>query len=400
MEIKIGKFNFVSNGSEFDLEDFDLKSRFDFFYVDNKKDTLYVNDRTNFDRANQYNLKFEQELLGKFYIIDYRMLIRNKINTFIKEKTMKHYLDNNYSRYDLYNNIDFKKIRDLENERNCSFNFREKITPENRLMYQIDGGYKLFFEPYTEKIENLEEVYKQGLFDKTIKNNLILLEIEKKKAPLYVTHIKEIQNFLKDKQTINVMFKDENKIKVEANIEDILYIRKNEISLNVSGNKKYELKDLESLIFNRTEFKIDIDKLIDLKAQIIQTPADMLSFKIDEMKQNLYYAYSEFEAKQSYHVPSTLEGCISRIADINKRNNQREKEFSIKLKEEYPNWYTEEFKELLKEYERIELLKNAICIDDIKKVAIETGDKELQRIYYILEGEELDEAKEEESEEM
>lgn len=144
MEIKIGKFNFVSDGSEFDLEEFNLKSRFDFFYVDNKKDTLYVNDRTNFDRANQYGLKFEQELLRKFLIIDYRMLIRNKINTFIKEKTIKHYLDNNYSRYDLYNNIDFKKIRDLENERNCRFDFREKITPENRLMYQINGGYKLF----------------------------------------------------------------------------------------------------------------------------------------------------------------------------------------------------------------------------------------------------------------
>lgn len=395
MEIKIGKFNFVSDGSEFDLEEFDLKSRFDFFYVDNKKDTLYVNDRTNFDRANQCDLKFEQELLRKFLIIDYRMLIRNKINTFIKEKTIKHYLDNNYSRYDLYNNIDFRDIRDLENEKNCRFDFREKITPENKLMYQIAGGYKLFFEPYSEKVENLEEVYKQGLFDRTIKNNLILLEIEKKKAPLYVIHIKEIQDFLKDKQTINVMFKDGNKIKVDADIEDILYIRNNEISLNISGHKEYELKDLESLVFNRTEFKIDTNKLINLKAQIIQTPADMLSFKIDEMEQNLYRAYSKFESKQSYNIPVTLEGCISKISDIDKRNNQREKNDFIYVKEEYPNWYTEEFKELLKEHDRIELLKNAICIDDIKEVAIETGDKELQRIYYILEGEELEETEEE-----
>lgn len=395
MEIKIGKFNFVSAGSEFDLEEFDLKSRFDFFYVDNKKDTLYVNDRTNFDRANQCDLKFEQELLRKFLIIDYRMLIRNKINTFIKEKTIKHYLDNNYSRYDLYNNIDFREIRDLENEKNCRFDFREKITPENKLMYQIAGGYKLFFDPYSEKVENLEEVYKQGLFDRTIKNNLILLEIEKKKAPLYVTYIKEIQDFLKDKQTINVMFKDGNKIKVDADIEDILYIRNNEISLNISGHKEYELKDLESLVFNRTEFKIDTNKLINLKAQIIQTPADMLSFKIDEMEQNLYRAYSKFESKQSYNIPVTLEGCISKISDIDKKNNQREKNDFMYVKEEYPNWYTEEFKELLKEHDRIELLKNAICIEDIKEVAIETGDKELQRIYYILEGEELEEIEEE-----
>ena len=236
MEIKIGKFNFVSNGLEFELEEFNLKSRFDFFYVDDKRDTLYVNDRTNFDRANQYNLKFEQELLRRFSIIDYRKLIRNKINTFIKEKTMKHYLDNNYSRYDLYNNIDFRKIGDLEKDKKCIFNFREKITPENRLMYQIDGGYKLFFEPYSEELENLEEVYKQGLFDRTIKNNLILLEIEKKKAPLYVTHIKEIQDFLKDKQTINVMFKDGNKIKVEANIGNFLYIRGNEIKGTNNSN--------------------------------------------------------------------------------------------------------------------------------------------------------------------
>ena len=64
MIIKIGKFNFLSeNKEEFRLSQYDLISKFDYFYMDGKEDTLYVNSRSDFDKENKeyYTRKRREE---------------------------------------------------------------------------------------------------------------------------------------------------------------------------------------------------------------------------------------------------------------------------------------------------------------------------------------------------
>ena len=70
---------------------------------------------------------------------------------------MKLYMDNNYSRYDLYNNIDFYDLTNLKNNNEIDMRYTEKITCDNKIVYEINNGYKLVFDPYSEEIENIEE---------------------------------------------------------------------------------------------------------------------------------------------------------------------------------------------------------------------------------------------------
>ena len=95
MIIKIGKFNFVSeNKEEFRLFQDNSYSMFSYFYMDGKEDTLYVHSRSDFDKENKEYYKFEQELLKRYYILEYSSLIHNRIQKFISDKTFEIFKNN------------------------------------------------------------------------------------------------------------------------------------------------------------------------------------------------------------------------------------------------------------------------------------------------------------------
>ena len=394
MKIKIGNFNFISKDSDsLYLNSYEFNDKLDNFYMDGKEDTLYVRDRSNFDKAYEKNLTFEKELLENHYVIDYTMLIRNKINQFIKHKAMSLYRNKSFSGYELYSDLEISDIIDYENKVKCSFSYSTKITPTNKLVYETDTGKQIIFNPYTENIENLEELYKIGFFDRYINSYLILLEIENKTAPDFVYEILNINNFLKNKQTVNVIFKDGEKTKVDAKINNILEIHKYKVIFRIDY-QNYKLDDLKSIGFNRNELNINLESLKDFPSQIAYTAKDFLMFKIDKMKEDLKYDFINYQRKMYREIPSNIEDCISIVLELKEADNG-----SIKI--EYPKWFSDEFIELWKQHDMIKELENANCIEDIKEVAIETGDNELQRIYYMFEGEEMeDEDLQEESEEM
>lgn len=399
MNIKIWKFNFVSDNTEsLALDGYDFSSRFDRFYMDGKEDTLYVGDMWRFENIEMYNRRFEKELLNKYYILDYHLLIRNKINAFIKEKTMKLYMDNNYSRYDLYNNIDFYDLTNLKNNNEIDMRYNEKITSNNKIVYEINGGYKLVFDPYSEELENIEELYNQKYFDKVIKNNLILMEIQNKKAPDFVLHFIEINEFLNGKKTVNVVFNDGTKEKVDASVGSILRIKGNNAELSYCLEDNHKFEELKKITYNKNELDIDINKLMNLKEQIKKTPADMLRFKIDEMRDKLNDSFRKFAKDMDFYYTADMKICIEKIQEIYKRNNLLNESMSKEEKEQYPNWYTDDFKKLWKEYDLINTLSKAKNIDEIKYVANETNDNELKKICNLLENAQIEYEDEEEME--
>lgn len=391
MNIKIWKFNFVSDNAEsLALDGYDFSSRFDRFYMDGKEDTLYVGDMWRFENIEMYNRRFEKELLNKYYILDYHLLIRNKINAFIKEKTMKLYMDNNYSRYDLYNNIDFYDLTNLKNNNEIDMRYNEKITSDNKIVYEINGGYKLVFDPYSEELENIEELYNQKFFDKVIKNNLILMEIQNQKAPDFVLHFIEINEFLNGKKTVNVVFNDGTKEKVDASVGNILRIKGNNTELSYRLEYNHKLEELKKITYNKNELDIDINKLMNLKEQIKKTPADMIRFKVDEMRENLHNKFNDFKKSNDFYYYTDLKSCIDKIAEIDKRNNLLNGSMSEDNKEQYPEWYTAEFKRLWKEFDLINTLSKAQNIDEIKYVTNETNDSELMKICNLLENDQTE----------
>ncbi len=399
MNIKIWKFNFISEGTEnLAIDGYDLDKRFDKFYIDGKEDTLFVSDRWKFDNAEKYNYKFEQELLKNYYILDYHLLIKNRINSFIREKTMKIYMDNNYSRYDLYNNIEYYDLMTLKNNQEINMRYNEKITCDNKIMLEINGGDKLIFNPYSEELENLEELYNKKFFDKVIKNNLILMEIENKKAPSFVLHLLELNEFLNGKMTVNVVFNDGTKEKISASLSNIVNIKSNNIELSYQLDKNHKLEDLRKVTYNKNELDIDVNKLNNLKEQIKKTPADMLNFKVDEMRQSLNKRLNQFAQNMNFYYSADLKRCIDKIEEIDRKNSLLGNNIAEEKVWQYPDWYTEEFKNLWREYDLINTLTKAQNVEEIKNIANETGDNELKKICNLLENNESEYEDEEEME--
>ncbi len=394
MIIKVGKFNFLSkNKKEFSLLDYDIKSKFNYFYMEGKEDTLYVNSRNNFENKYAEYYKFEQELLKKYYILDYSLLIHNRIQEFIDKKINNIFNTNNYAGYELYKNISIRNIKKLENDMKCSFSYSTKINFDtNKIIYALDNGSSIIFDPYTEKIDNLEELYDKGLFYSEIKAGLILKEIQYKKAPEFIMKLAEIDTFLKGKKNVNLIFNDGKKIKVEAELDEIfnIYNYNNEINLCSQGTTDYKLKDLKAIGFNRSEVTIDSKEFINIEKQILRTTEDLILHKAEQLKKELKDNFDEYRKEIEYYMPDTIEECIARITTLEKNNSKIEQE-----QEKYPHWYSKEFTNLWQDYERIKTLENVNSLEDIKEEAIKTEDEELKKIYYMLEGE-----KEEESEEL
>lgn len=410
MKIKIGNFNFISKGpnSLYLGTNFLLNERFDNFYMDGKEDTIYVSDRSNFDKAHELNYEFEKELLRNHYIIEYTSLIKNQIEQFIKQKAMKLYRNEEYSRYKLYNEISISNIINYEERTQFDNSYIKKITETNKLVYEFDNNKQLVFNPYTGIIENLEELYKVGFFDRFINSYLILIEIENRTAPPFINEILKINKFLQDKKTIFFTFKDGEKTKINAKMDDILYKYKNKFSLNTSY-KNYELKDLKSLNFSSKELDINTNAFTNLPKQIARSAEDFLYFKIDEMKEELKYDFINFEKEMNREIPTNIEQCILIISELNNKETLYYNEYDKSGKIKYPKWFNDNFIYLWKQYDMIKELENAKDIEDIKEVAVLTGDKEIEKVFYMLQEESYDAEEdwtyipvddEEESEEM
>lgn len=389
MIIKIGKFNFLSeNKEEFRLSQYDLISKFDYFYMDGKEDTLYVNSRSDFDKENKEYYKFEQELLKRYYILEYSSLIHNRIQKFINDKTFQIFKSNNYSSYKLYKDISIREIKYLNYNIKHSFSYSRKINfTTNKVVYALDNGDTIIFDPYTEEIHNLEELYKKGLFDKEIKAGLILKEIQQKKAPKFIMKLAEIDNFLKEKKNVNLIFNDGNKIKSVAELDEIFDIYNKKIKLN----SNYEPRDLKSITSNRSEVIINDKDFIDIEKQIIRTTEDLILHKLDQLKVELKDKFDKYRSETEYYMPDTIKECIEKITTLEKNNFKIEQE---QEKEKYPGWYSKEFTNLWQDYERIKTLEKVDNLEDIKDEAIKTGDEELKKIYYMFGGEEDEESEE------
>ena len=415
MKIKIGNFNFINNKEDNKVNFssfYSFSDLFNYFYLDGKEDTLFVNSRFNFDQAedpnkqnyNTYN--FERNLLKKYYVIDYNNKISNEVNSFIKGKVLEIFNTKNYSRYDLYNNINFNNIFMLEQDSKYILlnSFESYINFENNKIIKDD----IIYNPYLDKLENLEDLYKEGKFKNQIKAGLIKMEVENNIAPKFVTTIIKINNFMtdKNKKSVKIQFKDCEKSTINSHISSFLDIRNNKINLELGYNearwfekanpgkqeKDLKLDDIQGLSYSKDTLKINSNDFKELEKQIAITPEDKLLFKIDNLKEevntdynNLMYDYQKKESNLgniNISYPYDIQKALNEITTIDIKNNQIK---AGKLDEEfnsYPEWYSKDLENLFEKYDNIKKLENLDTIEDLKDIVTETGDNELQQIYY------------------
>ena len=188
MKIKIGNFNFISDKeNKYNLYD-NLNDYTKYFYLDGKENTLYVTNMYKFEKQSYYD--YERELTEKFKIINIFQKAKEQIQKYINNKVQKIFNNREYSKYELYKELDFGSINSLKYNSKFTFEYEDKIEI-NFDSNRINFG-KFQFNPYTEKVENLDELYEQGVFRKKIKSSIILKEIENEIAPPYIIEIIKI----------------------------------------------------------------------------------------------------------------------------------------------------------------------------------------------------------------
>lgn len=406
MKIKIGNFNFI-NDKENKLNtysNYDRELNLEYYYLDGKEDTLFVNNSYNFEKGiyNREIPEFESELMNKYKIVKVYEETKKQIKDYITNKVEMFFKNKIYSKYELYKDMDLAKIDELEENSNFKYRYEDHL--ELDIEHNKINIGKIQFNPYTEKIDNLEELFEMNFFKEYIKTNLILKEIDKGIAPPYISEVRKIKEFMDGKKSVNLIFKNHEKFKAETYIGDFLTLRnkKIELYLGYGTRQNFErenihkkigdlkLEDFKGISYSKNVLEIDGRVLANADKQIAITLEDRLKQRIDIMKEEIedeYYEYrSKVESKENTYIPYSFQDVVNRI---NQSKDSKEK----------PEWDSKEIEQIVRKNNLINFLEQAKTIEDIKDVCIELGDNELQNIYYGMLYEEENCESEEEKEE-
>lgn len=409
MNIKIGKFNFINNReNRIFLSGYDIDEKlFNYFYLDGKEDTLYVSSRDNFDKIDEpkYNnyteLDLEKKLSKKFLILDYNMEIKNAVNRFINDKARQIYRRESYSRYKLYKDISLNEMISVEENSKFSLGstYDSYIDIEDNKI--IVDGIKL--DPYTQVISNLEDFYKNGRFNHEIKATLIKLELQDNIAPKFVSTLIEINNFLQNKNSVNILFKNCEKAKIEPRFRLFLYFGHNNIELSLSEKvynslkklnsnidiNNLKLEDLQGLSYGKELLNIEPKNLENIINQIVISPKDKLFYRLDVLEKNINEDYSKiYNENVNLNLPINLK-------TIKKLEELESIAYGTGIKE-----IDNKISDLSKKLYDIDIIRNTDNVEEFNSAIKDLNDYELNSIAniksYITSNEESEETEEDE----
>ena len=220
-KVKINQFNFLvdeNKGKQVILNNTENNLMLKHFFIDEMEDTLFVANNIN-------DTEFEEKNGQQFTnIINYRININKQINKMIDEKVESLIRNGNYSRYELYNDFTYSDITNFLYKKDKYYN--DKYDYYSYFKLDLDKNVitadKVIYNPYTNKVENFERLFSEGVFKDEIETRLQIKEYERGIMPKYIYELMNIYNFIQDKQTVNVKLKDCEKYKVEATFGNIL----------------------------------------------------------------------------------------------------------------------------------------------------------------------------------
>lgn len=395
-KFKVNQFNFIIKDLE--NEELPIESRYDnklqtnYFYIDGKENILFVNNEIR-------DMEFKQEVDNKFnQIINYIITIKQQIDFLLDEKVEELLENGDYSRYKLYNNFSPNDLDNMLDKNNSIYTLSYvashfNINLKENILISENG---IVYNPYTNQVENFEELFEKGEFSSIIKNKLRRRELERNIAPEFIYELINMHYFLKDKKTVGVKLKDCEKFKSEASIKYIIYKEHGgnnyklfDVSVNRESfeeanlNKKFsdmQIDDLEELTFGRNKnLKINPENLKNLDKQIAINYKDKLLFKLDELEENLESQFYDYANNVSNNIH------ISSIYDL--KNMFRDKEYYKDRWEELSKRETEVLADFYRKLTLIEKIKNEMNFKELKELVKLTKDEELLDIEKNLKNE-------------
>jgi len=375
MKIKIGNFNFINN-LENKLGSFgELQYKDNYFWLDGKENKLFALSTTEFEQKKYgYSIPdFEKQLMERFEIIPFYKMATKEINDYIRKKAENLVNTQNYSRYNLYKDINLTTISDLKYKNEFKFDYGDHFSFNFDTNKIEIGDFK--YNPYNEKIDNIEEC--ENRLKDVLKKNIILKEIEKGIAPKFITEIMKINDFLEFKKSCSLIFSGTNEkfpLK-QPYTSNIVELWKNRITLK-SYNDKFKIQDLKGLMYGKNFFEINTINLMNIDKQIATSFEDRLQQRIDILKDEIQEEYSNYRYKNGveyYEMPYSIDDMVRKVSNCEKED----------LK-----WFTKEVEEMNHTYQLLSYLEKSQTIEEIKEICEELGDNELQKIYYGMKDEE------------
>ncbi len=329
------------------------------------------------------------------------MEIKNAVNRFINDKARQIYRTESYSRYKLYKDISLSEI--LSVDKNSKFSLRHTYdsyidVEDNKI---IVDGIKL--DPYTQVILNLEDFYKNGRFNNEIKATLIKLELQDNIAPKFVSTLIEINNFLQNKNSVNILFKNCEKAKIEPRFRLFLYFGHNNIELSLSEKvynslkklnsnidiNNLKLEDLQGLSYGKELLNIEPKNLENIINQIVISPKDKLFYRLDVLEKNINEDYSKiYNENVNLNLPINLK-------TIKKLEELESIAYGTGIKE-----IDNKISDLSKKLYDIDIIRNTDNVEEFNSAIKDLNDYELNSIAniksYITSNEESEETEEDE----
>lgn len=329
------------------------------------------------------------------------MEIKNAVNRFINDKARQIYRTESYSRYKLYKDISLGEIFSVDKNSKFSLGntYDSYIDVEDNKI--IVDGIKL--DPYTQVISNLEDFYKNGRFNHEIKATLIKLELQDNIAPKFVSTLIEINNFLQNKNSVNILFKNCEKAKIEPRFRLFLYFGHNNIELSLSEKvynslkklnsnidiNNLKLEDLQGLSYGKELLNIEPKNLENIINQIVISPKDKLFYRLDVLEKNINEDYSKIHNENvNLNLPINLK-------TIKKLEELESIAYGTGIKE-----IDNKISDLSKKLYDIDIIRNTDNVEEFNSAIKDLNDYELNSIAniksYITSNEESEETEEDE----
>ena len=288
IEIYIDNIVLLGSKDDYTLQGYDNKflQKTNWCYLKQKPNNLFCSNRNIIKDSNDRDDLDKEIFKSGATIIDLKgeiykeldRILRSNIDKFIEKNInnisyfFKNY-DDDYKNISLFEmGIDLREKNLWSIDRNINIlldNFEYKDISKGILQISTrDGKSNFLFNINKMKFENEDmDIFKKIYGLTTLKKILAYEQYKKELTPPFYNEVAKINEFLKDKKSVTLVFNDGYEKKVSAQILEILTTNYKEFWINTEIDNK-NIDNLKAIRYGKKELEVNIDNLKSLDKQL------------------------------------------------------------------------------------------------------------------------------------
>ena len=306
VEIHINNIVLLGNKDNYKLQGYDSKflQKCYWSYLKQEPNKLFCSN-SNIIKDSTYRDNLDKEIFKSgAMIVDLKgemykeldRILRSNIDKFIEKNinNISYFFENyddGYVNIGLYEmGIDLREQDFVGIDRNINIllnNFEYKDISNGILQISTkDGKTDFLFDMNKMKFENEDiDIFKQIYRLATLKKILAYEQYKRGLTPPFYNEVAKINEFLKDKKSVTLVFNDGYEKKVSAQILEILTTNYKEFWINTEIDNK-NIDNLKAIRYGKKELEVNIDNLKSLDKQLneIIEKSEKKDLEIEELE--------------------------------------------------------------------------------------------------------------------